>query len=457
MGTLLYIIGLVKIAWGYLLKEKCPHAILILFLINGYIFIWVCNINTINQNKRMVVYTKMKKSFKILFSFIVVLIFTTVSILEIYAGEHDDDVFLPDTLLEENCATTLEKPPNINAMAGIVMDMESGRVLFEKNAYKRMPIASTTKIMTAILAIENGNLEDEVTVSKLASSIRGSVIHLRAGEQIKLKDLLYGLMLNSGNDASIAIAEHIGGSLENFLEMMDYKARLLGARNTGFKSPHGLDKEGHFSTAYDLAVITKYALQNPTFSKIVGTKSIYAGNRNLYNTNEMLNLYPGADGVKTGYTGLAGRCLVTSVTRDDQRYISVVLNCPTVTQRAQSSKAILDYAFNNYKLCKLLDGGTVISELPVIKGVENKIPIEAVDSITFPLRIDEIEKIEKRIVLPDNIEAPTYAGIDVGVIQFILDGKLLAQTELKTLADISRKDFKYYLELITKKWLNLVS
>jgi len=263
-------------------------------------------------------------------------------------------------------------------------------------------------------------------------------------------------MLRSGNDAAIAVAEHIGGSVENFLDMMNYKSKLLGARNTNFKSPHGLDREDHYSTAYDLAVITRYALKNPVFSEIVGTKNITAGSRSLHNTNEMLDLYPGADGVKTGYTGQAGRCLVTSATRDGHRFISVVLNSPTRALRAQSSRKILDYAFNNYKSYTLLKSGDIIAQVPVIRGVEEVVNIEAVNDISLPLRVDEYEKIEKKVIIPEYLEAPVYAGITVGEVHFTLDGKLLACSELKTRSDVYIKDYRYYINLILREWLKLV-
>jgi len=410
-----------------------------------------------------------KDLFVNLIGFILLLEIIVFSTTAAYAGEEEYEdlpleifemeVFESGDVLPSSSGKEITEQievPVINAAAGIVMDMKTGRILFEKNAYRKMPIASTTKIMTAILAIEMGNLDDIVTVSKRASSIGGSVINLRAGEEIKLKDLLYGLMLRSGNDAALAIAEHIGGSVENFVEMMNYKAKLLGARNTNFVTPHGLDREGHYSTAYDLAVITRYALQNPLFSQIVGTKNIIAGSRNLYNTNEMLDLYPGADGVKTGYTGQAGRCLVTSATRDGQRYISVVLNCPTRAQRAQSSKKILDYAFNNYKPYTLLKSGEKIAQIAVIKGIEDIVGVEAVNDISIPLRADEYEKIEKKVIIPEYLEAPVYAGVTVGEVQFFLDGKLLAQSELKTSSDISFKDYKYYIKMIIEKWMKMV-
>ncbi|HOJ09671.1 MAG TPA: D-alanyl-D-alanine carboxypeptidase family protein [Clostridiales bacterium] len=372
------------------------------------------------------------------------------------ADEYCQDTIQSNIFETEDCTTPAEQPPVINALSAVVMDLDTGRVLFEKNAYKRMPMASTTKIMTAIVAIENGNLDDEVTVSKLASGIWGSVIDLYEGEKIKHQDLLYGLMLSSGNDAAIAIAEHVGGSLENFLEMMNQKARLIGARNTSFKSPHGLDKEGHYSTAYDLAIMTAYALNNPVFSKIVGTKSItIGGNRSFYNTNEMLDMYPGTNGVKTGYTGQAGRCLVTSVNRDGRRLVSVVLNCPSRSVRAISSKKILDYAFNNYTNYTLQEAGEIIASLPVVKGLEDSVKVGTAEKVVLPLRHDELERLEKKVLLHESLEAPVYAGMDVGQIKFMLDEKVLAECVLKTWADVQRKDFRYYIELIIKQWLKL--
>lgn len=392
---------------------------------------------------------------RILLPFII-LIIIAIPLEKAWADDYPEEAIDLDLFNIDDCSVSTGQVPIINAAAAIVMDMETGRVLFEKNAYAKLPIASTTKIMTGIIAIEMGNLDDEVTVSKQASEIWGSDIGLQPGEKLKLRDLLYGLMLSSGNDAAIAIAEHIGGTLENFLEMMNRKAKLIGARNTNFKSPHGLDMEGHYSTAYDLALIAKYALANPVFSKIVATKEAVIPKRNLHNTNEMLDLYPGADGVKTGYTGKAGRCLVTSATREGWRIISVVLNCSSRYTRAQSSKKILDYAFNNYIRYTLLEPGEIIGQLPVVKGLDENVPIGTVDKIIYPLTKDELERLEKKVLLPESLNAPIFGGMDAGYIKFMLDGKVLAESKLKVWNDVARKDFKYYLDEIIRQWLKLV-
>jgi len=342
--------------------------------------------------------------------------------------------------------------PGVDAASAIVMDAVSGRVLYEKNGYSKRAMASITKIMTAVIALEKGNMDDIVTVSKRAASVWGSTINLKAGQKMRLMDLMYGMMLNSGNDAAIAVAEHIGGTVESFLEMMNAKAVEIGAINTSFKSPHGLDAPGHYSTAFDIAVITKYALKNPIFSKIVSTIRASIPGRGFYNTNEMLELYPGADGVKTGYTGQAGRCLVTSATRDNWRIISVVLNSPTRTKRAQSSKSILDYAFINYRLYKLLNIHETIAVIPVSKGIYREVRVQPVENITYPLRADEHDALNTRLELPARVEAPLSEGKILGTIYFEVNGRVFAQSDLKAISEIPRKGLYDYLKDILKAW-----
>ncbi|MBQ3181494.1 MAG: D-alanyl-D-alanine carboxypeptidase [Clostridia bacterium] len=200
-------------------------------------------------------------------------------------------------------------PENVNAISvsaecACVIDMSTGRVIYEKNMNKQHTMASTTKIMTALVALENSNLEDIVTVSKNATGKEGTSLYLKAGQKVSMEDLLYGLMLQSGNDAAVAIAEGVSGSVEKFAETMTERAKALGAKNSSFKNPNGLDEEGHFTTAYDLAMITKEALKNKKFSEIVSTKSktILDGTQTVSNHNKMLRIYDGCIGVKTGFT-----------------------------------------------------------------------------------------------------------------------------------------------------------
>lgn len=375
----------------------------------------------------------------------------------VFADDFIEDQPLQEIFSVETVASPQATPPKIEAGAAIVVDMKSGRVLYEKNAHTRRAIASTTKIMTAIVAIEKGNLDDKVKVSKKAASIRGSTIHLKAGEELTLKELLYGLMLRSGNDAAIAIAEHIGGSVEGFAALMNEKVKELGLKNTQFVTPHGLDTPGHYSTAYELAQIARYALNNPTFSQIVGTQNINAAGRSFYTTNEMLGAYPGADGVKTGYTGQAGRCLVTSATRNDMRFISVVLNCSSRTVRAQSSRAILDYAFNNYSLYTLLDEADNVGYIPVLKGKADKIKVVPEKGIEMPLTEDEKNNMEVDVCLYyDKINAPVPSDLEVGYIEFLANGKSIAKVALKTDCGVERKHFIDYYRDVLGIWYKLM-
>jgi len=373
----------------------------------------------------------------------------------IYADDVNEEVPASSIFDDASVEVFNDKAPDINARSAIVIDFDSGRVLYEKNAYQKRPMASTTKIMTAIIALEYGNLDDVVTVSKNAASIWGSTIKLTSGEQLTLKELMYGLLMCSGNDAAIAIAEHIGGSVESFLIMMNNKAKDIGALNTNFTSPHGLDETGHYSTAYDMAIITKYALEIPLFNEIVKTKSIQAGKRFMSNTNEMLTSYEGADGVKTGYTGKAGRCLITSATRDGRRFISVVLFCDSRDQRALSSKKILDYAFENYYPCNLIKGG-YFGDIPVYKGYESSVPLLINKSVTLPLTEYEAENLYTKISIPDTIKAPVERGANIGTISVYLNDEILCESAIIAEKSIKEKKILEFMLDVIQAWLELM-
>jgi D-alanyl-D-alanine carboxypeptidase (penicillin-binding protein 5/6) len=376
-------------------------------------------------------------------------------IVNICAYSYSDDLNEGQPVI--NAFVSKQKDPDasipvINAQAAIVMDANSGRILYSKNADQRKYIASTTKIMTAIVTLEKGNIDDVVTVSKRAASVNGSSINLREGEKLKLRELLYGLMLNSGNDAAMAIAEHIGGDVETFVDMMNEKAKELNLLNTSFKTPHGLDRDGHYSTANELAQLTRYALLNPEFAKICKTVSTTITGRSLYNTNEMLGFYPGTDGVKTGYTGQAGRCLVCSVTRDGWKLISVVLGCPTRNIRADSSKKILDYSFKNYKQHILLRSGEELKDLSVIKGKKKFVSLMAADEVKYPLKEEELSNLKRVENIPDYLEAPVGQGIDIGNISFSLNGNIFAKVQVKTKYEVLRKGFWDYMNDMIANW-----
>ena len=245
------------------------------------------------------------------------------------------------------------KPPYINARCAIAIDKDTGIVLFEKSANEIVPIASTTKIMTTLVALKYGDLDRKIEISENADKIKGSTVGYKKGEKITLRELLYGLMLRSGNDAAVAIAEGIAGSVENFSKLMNEYASEIGLLNSHFVTPHGLDKDEHYSTAYDLALATAAAKKHDLFNQIVASKDVkkeeYNFTRDYHNINKILWKIPEADGVKTGYTSKAGKCLVTSSKINNNDIIIVVLNC---TPRWNETTKIYNYIKNNYDFKK---------------------------------------------------------------------------------------------------------
>ena len=256
----------------------------------------------------------MRKGIKFISIILLSLIFTQVLGISVNAKSKDNKNF------------------RVNARCAIALDKESGAVLYEQNAYEIVPMASTTKILTALIAIEQGDLDKKVIISKKAASIRGSTVGYKANEEITLRELTFGLMFKSGNDAAIAIAEELGKTTEGFADIMNHYARGIGILDSHFESPHGLDSSQHYSSAYDLALLTAKGMDYDLFREIVGSKQIskekYNFTREYNNINKILWRIPEANGVKTGYTGQAGKCLVSSVNNAGKDVIIVVLNCP---------------------------------------------------------------------------------------------------------------------------------
>lgn len=255
-------------------------------------------------------------------------------------------------------------PVNADAAAEIAMELSTGTVLEERNADSKLPMASTTKIMTAIIIIEDCNLDDVLTVPNAAVGVEGSSIYLKKGEEIDVRDLLYGLMLRSGNDSATALAMHHSGSIEKFVEVMNERAQKIGAENTHFKNPSGLPDGEHFTTARDLCNIACYAMRNSIFKELVSTKSYHGKYRSYSNKNKMLYNYEGANGVKTGYTLSAGRCLVTSAERNGMDVVTVVLNCPDMYER---SAELLNTCFSEYQLINLSENAVFMCDRVLCK------------------------------------------------------------------------------------------
>lgn len=387
--------------------------------------------------------------------FLVLLIVCVISLNKVFAYyELEDNEILYEEEIKE-VMNNIQKKPIIYAKSAILYDKKYKRVLFEKNSSEQVPNASTTKILTAIVAYENGNVDDMVTVSKNAANTGGSKVKFKENDKITLNDLLYGLLLRSGNDAAVAIAEYIGGDTETFCHMLNEKAKELGAMNTNFTSPHGLDEDNHYSTAYDLAIMADYALSIPYIANIVKCKTalirINGIERGIANTNEMLSYYNGADGVKTGYTGDAGRCLVTSATRDGRQLISVVLGCNTKKQRTTESIKLLDYGFQSFEIIDLAENMKKDFLLEVYKSKGNvyKISIEA--SYPYPLLPEEIEKVEYVYNFNSDLEAPLRAGEKCGKITIKIDNEVIKEFDINTKSEIKRKTIEDYINILIKR------
>lgn len=340
-----------------------------------------------------------------------------------------------------------------NARSAILIETQSGRVLYESNAHEPLPMASTTKIMTALLALENGDLNDLVTASHNAFGVPGTSIYLSEGEQLTLEEMLYGLMLQSGNDAAVAIAEHIGGSVENFCRMMTERAEALHCENTLFQSPHGLPSDHHHTTAWDLALIAREALKNETFRQIVSTQRAsipWAGHdddRILNNKNKLLSSYPGAIGVKTGYTRAAGRCLVFAAERENMLLIGAVLNDPNwFTDAAE----ILDQGFENWQMVTMLSRDEAVRQLPVENNSGKTVTVRCLGDVAAPMENDAWPDL--KIDLPDALPFSVKKGQTVGTASLWDGGKELISVPLY--ADTADRDpsFRSGLSRIGKCW-----
>ncbi len=330
----------------------------------------------------------------------------------------------------------------ISARSAIVLDAASGRVLFEHNSHAKRGMASTTKIMTALCALEHGDLEKTVTISNTASGVEGSSMYLAPGEKLKLSDLVYGLMLVSGNDAATAIAENVSGSVEKFAELMNKKALEIGAYDTSFTNPHGLSDDNHFTTAYDLAKITAYAMNNPLFLEIVSTKSKKLPQneggypRLLVNHNKFLNMYEGCIGVKTGFTKATGRCLVTAVEKNDMRLICVTLADPNDWS---DHKILYDNAYSAFSPYKLKNSGDVVATAEVSGGEQSTIELVAQSNICIPIRSGEEAEISFTAEPFEQLSAPIKAGDVLGIMTVKTGDSKCGEFPLVAKSDIAEK------------------
>ena len=401
----------------------------------------------------------MKKIFYNILIFLLILFnFSTVC-----ADDVDNEVDFEDTI--EVTASNVSELPKTNSRRYIVYDRISKSMIIGKNEDVKSAMASTTKIMTTIVILEKADLNEKVTVSAKAGGTGGSRLGLKRGDKASVRDLLYGLMLRSGNDAAVALAEHVGGSVKGFAELMNEKAIELGLTNTHFVSPHGLDDANHYTTALELAKLTDYAMDNETFAKIVGTKSttIYINNqsRQINNTNELLGVLNGVVGVKTGFTNNAGRCLVTETKRNNMDIITIVLGADTKKDRTKDSTNLIEYTFSKYKMYNLEE--QIIKEfnkwkninekrILIIKGKTSnpKLALGAIEKATIP--ICDNDKIEYSINALTEVEAPVEQWNVMGTLTVKLNGEILENIDIVNVNEVQKRDWKDYFKIVLNRF-----
>lgn len=366
---------------------------------------------------------------------------------------------------QEDNSTTLQ----LNALSACLMDASNGRVLYGKDAYKEMPMASTTKIMTLLVVLENANLDEIVTVSTNAAKQPDVQLNINTGEQYVLRDLLYSLMLESHNDTAVAIAEHVGGSVEQFCNMMTEKAKELGANHTSFKTPNGLDADGHYTTARDLSLIASYAIKNPEFCKIVGTTTHQFNEVNnkrsftVNNRDRFLYMMKGAIGIKTGFTGKAGYCFVGALEVDGKTLVSTVLGSgwpPHKTYKWADTTKLMEYGLKNYnvyslfeKLAKESQSVQVPTEVTVKNGKTTSVKLKSsTDLLAEKLLLREGEEVSVKVELRDSITAPTKEGVKVGDICYYINQNLFRKVPITTAEATEEIDLNYIIRELFKFW-----
>ncbi|WP_313128828.1 D-alanyl-D-alanine carboxypeptidase family protein [Anaerocolumna sp.] len=373
-------------------------------------------------------------------------------------GIDDKNIKVKDSKDTVPESTSVEYPNmQLHAIGAALMDADSGRVLYEKKGNEPLPMASTTKIMTCIIALEKGNLEDVVTVSKYASTMPDVQLRINEGEQYILKDLLYSLMLESHNDVAVAIAEHIGGSVQGFAKMMNDKAKEIGCKNTHFVTPNGLDADGHYTTAVELSKIASYAIKNEQFIKITNESiwnfsEVKTGRKfAVSNKDRFLYIFDGAIGVKTGFTGKAGYCFVGAVKRNNKTLVSAVLGSgwpPNKNLKWSDTTKLMNYGLDNFEYKNIFEGTEDFQSIMVENGLES-ITDTYVEG-NLELLLGKNDKVDYTYTMPEVVKAPIYRGSTVGYIDIWVNGEVYKQFPIRVSKTVAERDFNYCLDQIIK-------
>jgi len=409
---------------------------------------------------------KNSKLSKILLLTIILISFLTPRIFADDTNEVLDDNSTINKQIVETIETSSNDVslPDINSRAAVVIDRSTNRILYGKKENEKRKMASTTKIMTSLVIIENCNLDETIEVSKKAAATGGSRLGLKTNDKITIRDLLYGLMLCSGNDTAVALAEHLGGNIEGFAEIMNNRAKELGLESTHFVTPHGLDADEHYTTAYELAKLANTALNNETFIKIVGTKNytvtINGQPKNISNTNELLGNLAGVYGVKTGFTNGANRCLVTSCKRNNLDIICIVLGADTKKFRTKDSIKLIEYTFKTFTpvdIQRLVDEKFEewkkenLDCFEIIKGQNQNVElkINPLEFETIPINNNCIKDIKIVIDCKQILEAPIWENTCLGKIEVYAGNELITSCDILLNCNIQKKNItNYFVEII---------
>lgn len=371
--------------------------------------------------------------------------------------------FLTGALLLTQLTVGAKDIETIYSRGAMLMDKDSKRVLYERHGYDEMPMASTTKIMTCIIALESNKLDEVVTASKRAAKAPKVKLGLMVDEKQTLRDLLYSLMLESHNDSAVAIAEHVGGSVENFCQMMTDKAHELGATHTSFETPNGLDGESHYSTPYDMALITAYALDNPQFIEITNTleKQIptqpLEGSKThtLINKNRFIREYEGAIGVKTGYTSKAGHCFVGAADKENMTLIGVALGAgcdkPAKTRKYTDVKKMLNYGYTQYDRYKVVTKGDEVGVVTIEDGKGDEVVGVYDTTIELPLTKEEAQTVQMKVTLPEVMKAPIHKGQVIGEAHVVCNDVIIDTTQVIAKEDVLKATLKDYIKRLFNK------
>ena len=385
-------------------------------------------------------------------------------------NEEDEEIDIEEIQKEVIETSSNPEEADVDSRIALIYDRASGKILYEKNGNKQTPMASTTKIMTAIVVLENANLKDVVTIDSKAAGIGGSRLGLKKNDKITVNDLLYGLMLRSGNDAAVALANYVGGSVEGFAQMMNEKAKEMGLTNSHFIVPHGLDNDGHYTTAYELAKMADYALKIDKFKQIVGTQNttIYINGyaKAINNTNKLLGSVSGVYGVKTGFTNGAGRCLVTACKRDDLDIITVIIGADTTKQRTADTIKLINYAYNNFEVINIKEiveekfeqwKAINQSRIYVNKGIKNNVELllEDMPFENMAIKKNNKDKIDVEVNSIFYLEAPVAKNQVIANMKITINGETLEILEVYSKEEIRKKEMQdYFIEFL--EVINLV-